>query len=89
LLQGKLLCAAGEAMTTGLQMGRWDVQVFIQNLTNTSAATWISALPEYPSAYRLRPRTAGVNFRYALGVADQGLAETVLQFTLDGLGIGF
>lgn len=51
-------------LTSGLQLGQWDLQVFIQNLTNASAATWINAFPEYPSAYRLRPRTVGLKLRY-------------------------
>ena len=54
-------------LASGLRLGEWDVQVFIHNLTNSSAATWIIPFPEYPSAFRLRPRTAGISFRYSLG----------------------
>lgn len=28
-------------------------------------ATWIDQRPEFPLAYRLRPRTAGLSLRYA------------------------
>ena len=51
-------------LAAGILLGQWDLQLFIQNLTNSSAATWINAFPEYPSAYRLRPRTAGFSLRY-------------------------
>jgi iron complex outermembrane receptor protein len=49
----------------GMQLGHWDLQVFMQNVTNSSAATWISPFTEYGSAYRLRPRTTGFSLRYA------------------------
>ena len=57
-------------LAAGLQLGRWDLHVFIQNLTNSSAATWLNIDVEYPSAYRLRPRTTGVSLRYAFGAAN-------------------
>ena len=57
-------------LAAGLQLGRWDLLVFIQNLTNSSAATWLNIDVEYPSAYRLRPRTTGVSLRYAFGAAN-------------------
>lgn len=53
----------------GLRLNSWNLQVFIQNLTDSSAATWINAFPEYPSAYRLRPRTIGLSLRYSFGGA--------------------
>lgn len=52
-------------LAAGILLGRWDLQLFIQNLTDSNAATWINAFPEYPSAYRLRPRTTGFSLRYA------------------------
>lgn len=52
-------------LTGGLRLGKWDVQVFIQNLADADATTWIYRFSEYPSAYRLRPRTIGVSLRYA------------------------
>jgi outer membrane receptor protein involved in Fe transport len=57
-------------LATGLQLGRWDLQVFIQNLTNSSAATYLTQDVQYPSVWRLRPRTAGVSLRYAFGAAN-------------------
>lgn len=54
-------------LAAGLDFGRWDAQLFIRNLTNTDAATWVFFLEEYPSAYRLRPRTIGANLRFRFG----------------------
>ena len=51
----------------GLRLGPVDLQLFVLNATNSDAATWIDQRPEFPSAYRLRPRTAGVSLRYAFG----------------------
>jgi outer membrane receptor protein involved in Fe transport len=52
-------------LAAGMQLGHWDLQVFMQNVTNSSAATWISPFTEYGSVYRLRPRTTGFSLRYA------------------------
>lgn len=46
-------------LATGLQPGRWDLQLYIQNLTNSSAATYLTQDVQYPSVWRLRPRTMG------------------------------
>jgi outer membrane receptor protein involved in Fe transport len=54
-------------LSGGLRLGDWDIQVFIQNLTDEDAATWIYRFEEYPSAYRLRPRTIGASLRYTFG----------------------
>jgi outer membrane receptor protein involved in Fe transport len=51
-------------LASGIQLGQFDVQLFINNVTNSHATTWIDQRPEFPSAYRLRPRTAGVSLRY-------------------------
>lgn len=37
--------------------------------TTASEATWVSINAEYPSAWRLRPRTAGVSARYIFGAS--------------------
>jgi outer membrane receptor protein involved in Fe transport len=55
------------SLAAGLDMGNWDAQLFIQNLTNSDAATWVFFLEEYPSAYRIRPRTMGVSLRFRFG----------------------
>jgi hypothetical protein len=39
----------------------------IQNLTDRSTDTYVSKNAEYPSAYRLRPRTTGGSLRYGFG----------------------
>jgi hypothetical protein len=57
-------------LAAGMQLGKFDVQLFINNVTNSDAATWIDQRPTFPSAYRLRPRTAGLSLRYTFGGAD-------------------
>lgn len=54
-------------LVSGIQLGQFDVQLFINNVTNSHATTWIDQRPEFQSAYRLRPRTAGVSLRYTFG----------------------
>jgi outer membrane receptor protein involved in Fe transport len=54
-------------LAAGVRPGHWDLQMLIQNLTDCSAATYVSQDVEYPSAYRLRPRTTGVSLRYGFG----------------------
>jgi hypothetical protein len=54
-------------LAAGVRLGRWDLQMYIQNLTGCSAATSVGQDVEYPSAYRLRPRTPGVSLRYGFG----------------------
>jgi len=55
-------------LSTGLRLGRWDLQLFVHNVTDSDGATWIYRFEEYPSAFRLRPRTAGVKLRYHFGI---------------------
>jgi outer membrane receptor protein involved in Fe transport len=54
-------------LAAGIRLGHWDLQMHIQGLTDCSAATHVSQDVEYPSAYRLRPRTTGVSLRYVFG----------------------
>jgi len=54
-------------LSAGLRLGRWDLQLFVHNVTDSDGATWIYRFEEYPSAFLLRPRTAGVKLRYHLG----------------------
>ena len=51
-------------IAAGLRLHQFDLQVFIHNVSNSDAGTWIDQRPEFPSAYRLRPRTAGLSLRY-------------------------
>lgn len=46
---------------TGMQMGQLSFDLFVKNLTNEDAITWGGAL----AAYRLRPRTYGVQLGYS------------------------
>ena len=55
-------------LSAGLRLDRWDLQVFVHNATDSDGATWIYRFEEYPSAFRLRPRTAGVKLRYYFGI---------------------
>lgn len=55
-------------LSAGLRLGRWDLQLFVHNVTDSDGATWIYRFAEYPSAFRLRPRTAGVKLRYHFGM---------------------
>ena len=52
-------------LAAGMQLYRWEVQLFLHNVTDTDAANWISQFAEYSSAYLLRPRTIGMSLRYA------------------------
>jgi outer membrane receptor protein involved in Fe transport len=54
-------------LTAGLSGGNWDAQFFVQNLTDASGATWLFFTEEFPSTYRLRPRTVGVTVRTSFG----------------------
>ena len=54
----------------GLRLGSFDLQLFVLNATDSDAATWIDQRPEFPSAYRLRPRTVGLKLRYAFPEID-------------------
>jgi outer membrane receptor protein involved in Fe transport len=55
-------------LAAGLRLDRWDLQLFVHNVTDSDGATWIYRFAEYPSAFRLRPRTAGVKLRYHFGI---------------------
>lgn len=55
-------------LSAGLQLGHWDLQLFVHNVTDSDGATWIYRFEEYPSAFRLRPRTVGVKLRYYFGL---------------------
>lgn len=54
-------------LSAGVRLDDWEVQVFMHNAGDADAATWIYRFDEYPSAFRLRPRTAGVKLRYFFG----------------------
>jgi outer membrane receptor protein involved in Fe transport len=44
-------------LAAGVRLGHWDLQMHIQNLTDCSAATYVSQDVEYPSAYRRESAT--------------------------------
>ncbi len=50
----------------GVSIRNVDIDLFVHNLTNADDLTWTSPLGTYGStrAYRLRPRTMGLNFSY-------------------------
>lgn len=54
-------------LSAGLRLGPLDLQLFVHNVTDSDGATWIYRFEEYPSAFRIRPRTAGVKLRYHFG----------------------
>lgn len=54
-------------LSAGVRLDDWDLQFYVRNVTDTDGATWIYRFDEYPSAFRLRPRTAGVRLRYHFG----------------------
>ncbi|MEZ5713400.1 MAG: TonB-dependent receptor [Sphingobium sp.] len=50
-------------MSAGMTFNDFSVNVFVKNLTNQDDITWLQSA-NYPSYYRLRPRTAGFNVAY-------------------------
>ncbi|MEJ2516153.1 MAG: TonB-dependent receptor [Gammaproteobacteria bacterium] len=56
-------------VSAGMRLQDWELQVFMHNVGDSDGATWIYRFEEYPSAFRLRPRTAGVKVRYYFGSA--------------------
>ena len=54
-------------VSAGVRLDEWELQVFMHNVGDSDAPTWIYRFDEYPSAFRLRPRTAGVKLRYYFG----------------------
>ena len=55
-------------LSAGMTFEHWDLQLFVHNVTDSDGATWIYRFDEYPSAFRIRPRTAGVKLRYHFGI---------------------
>ncbi len=50
----------------GVNMGAMNINLFVRNLTNSDEITWVSNgwSKGGPEAFRLRPRTVGMNFSY-------------------------
>jgi outer membrane receptor protein involved in Fe transport len=48
----------------GVSKDAWDVQFFVQNLTDINASTYTSANPQVVAEVVTRPRVAGVRFGY-------------------------
>ncbi len=51
-------------LKSGMNFGRLNVDLFVKNLTDEDDFTWVSSSPSSTTAYRLRPRTIGLNFGY-------------------------
>ncbi len=53
-------------LKSGINLGKLNLDLFVKNLTNEDDITWVSSWPTTPglTAYRLRPRTIGLNFNY-------------------------
>jgi outer membrane receptor protein involved in Fe transport len=49
-------------LRSGIVMEQFEVDVFVNNLTNSDELTWLGGLPRV--AYRLRPRTFGLSVAY-------------------------
>ena len=49
---------------TGMTVGQVDVSLFVNNLTNADELTWVENAFANGRAYRLRPRTVGLNVGY-------------------------
>lgn len=54
-------------LSAGVRLDEWEIQVFVHNAGDSDGSTWIYRFDEYPSAFRLRPRTAGLKLRYYFG----------------------
>jgi outer membrane receptor protein involved in Fe transport len=50
-------------LNAGVSIGNLDISVFAKNLTNADDFTWVDNVFGTDRAFRLRPRTIGVNFR--------------------------
>ncbi len=51
-------------LSAGLSRDTWRATLFVHNLGDNDAATWLTPFNVYSSAYRLRPRTVGVQLTY-------------------------
>ena len=59
----------GQANTSlGMNIDQWAVSLFVNNLTNENGLTWVETNNAAQSgtnrAYRIRPRTIGLNLSY-------------------------
>ena len=55
-------------MKSGINFDQIDLDVFVNNLTNNDGVTWVETvnvtLGAGNNAYRIRPRTVGLNLSY-------------------------
>ena len=52
-------------LKAGIAMGGFDVDLFVKNVTNANDYTWVENLWNVGRAYRLKPRTIGLNVAYS------------------------